>query len=107
MAIKSITSEELKSKLDKNEELILVDCREQDEWDAGHIEEARLIPLSVLEERFSELNEYKDKQIIMQCRSGKRSLNACHFLEEQGYSNLTNLEGGILGWGELGYKIIE
>ena len=104
--INEIDAAQLKEKLDQNEELILVDCREQDEWDAGHIEQALFLPLSQFEERFAEL-ENKDSQIIVQCRSGKRSMRACEFLKEQGYTNLTNLEGGILGWEDEGYPVVK
>jgi rhodanese-related sulfurtransferase len=104
--IKSIHSPELKAKLDNNEELILIDCREQGEWDAGHIKAAKFVALSKLEEVFETEIPNKDAQIIFQCRSGKRSLNACMFLQGEGYSDLTNLEGGILGWQGEGYEVV-
>ena len=102
--IKEINSEELKAKLDKGENIILIDCREQSEWDAGHIEAAKFIPLSEFEKRFAEAGP-TNAEIIIQCRSGKRSLNACMLLQNEGYENLTNLAGGILGWEENGYKV--
>lgn len=101
--IKSINAKELKDKLDNGEELILVDCREQAEWDEDHIPNAIFMPLSTFQENFSKLDS--NAQIIMQCRSGKRSLSACQILQENDYENLTNLEGGILGWKELGYEV--
>lgn len=101
--IKSINAEELKAKLDAGEELILVDCREQEEWDEDHIPNAIFMPLSTFQENFNKLDS--NKQIIMQCRSGKRSLTACQILQENDYEDLTNLEGGILGWKELGYEV--
>lgn len=54
------------------------------------------IPLGEIQVRIDEFP--KDKQIIIGCRSGKRSMNACMFLKMQGYDNVKNLEGGILGW---------
>ena len=101
--IKSINAEELKAKLDAGEELILVDCREQEEWDEDHIPNAIFMPLSTFQENFNKLDS--NKQIIMQCRSGKRSLTACQILQENDYEDLTNLEGGILRWKELGYEV--
>ncbi|MBT7610445.1 MAG: rhodanese-like domain-containing protein [Bacteriovoracaceae bacterium] len=101
--IKSMNVEELKSKLDNGEEILLVDCREQNEWDDGHIPQAQLLPLSEFQSRFSELKE--DATIILQCRSGKRSLSACQILLENDYENMTNLEGGILAWIEKGFEI--
>lgn len=54
------------------------------------------IPLGSIQERFSEIP--KDKIIIVGCRSGGRSANACQFLMMQGYENVQNLQGGIMGW---------
>lgn len=102
--VKSISAEELRKTLDEDQNLILVDCREQDEWDAGHIPQARLIPLSQFEQRHKELED-KSSRIILQCRSGKRSMDAALFLEEQGYSDLTNLTGGILDWMQMGFEV--
>lgn len=106
MSIKSINAEQLKNKLDSGEKVTVIDCREQNEWDSGHIEAAQFIPLSDFESQFSKLSE-KEAELILQCRSGKRSLKACQFLAEQGYTNLTNLEGGILAWIENGYEVKE
>ena len=58
------------------------------------------IPLGDIEVRMAEFP--KDKNIIIGCRSGKRSMNACMFLKMNGYQNIQNLEGGILGWTENG-----
>lgn len=103
--VKSIESIELKKKLDDKNEFILIDCREQHEWDAGHIEGATLIPLSQFPELYEEKLKNNEAEIVIQCRSGKRSLNACLFLEEKGFSNLTNLENGIIGWQAEDFKI--
>jgi rhodanese-related sulfurtransferase len=105
--IKSINSKELKEKLDAKEDFILIDCREQDEWDAGHIEGAKFIPLSKFEELFESELPNKEAQIVMQCRSGKRSLNACQILLGEDYENLTNLEDGIMGWQNNGFDTVE
>lgn len=104
--IKSMNVEELKQKIDQGEEIILVDCREQSEWDEAHIPQAIFMPLSTFEEEYEKLKD-KDAQIIMQCRSGKRSLQACMFLQDEDYTDLTNLEGGILDWIEHGYPVIK
>lgn len=102
--IKEINSQELKQKLDNGENIILIDCREKDEWDAGHIDSAKLIPLSEFEQRHSEVGP-TDAEIIIQCRSGKRSMNACMMLQNNGWEKLTNLSDGILGWQENGYEV--
>ena len=74
---------------------LLLDVREQNEYDEEHILGAQLLPLSKLMARFDELP--KDQEIVAQCRSGKRSAQATDFLRAQGY-DVTNMEGGILRW---------
>ncbi|PIP90523.1 MAG: sulfurtransferase [Bdellovibrionales bacterium CG12_big_fil_rev_8_21_14_0_65_38_15] len=101
--IKSMEVSELQEKLGKDENLVLVDVREQAEWDEAHIDGAVFLPLSQLEARFDELP--KDKSLILQCRSGKRSMNAAIFLKDNGYSDLTNLEGGIMAWMDEGFDV--
>ena len=74
---------------------LLLDVREQNEYDEERIPGAQLLPLSELMARFDELP--KDQEIVAQCRSGKRSAQATDFLRAQGY-DVTNMEGGILRW---------
>ncbi len=105
--IKSINSTELKAMLDAKEELVLIDCREQEEWDEGHIEGAKFIPLSKFPELYKEELKDKEANLILQCRSGRRSLNACQFLLGEDFENLTNLEDGILGWQNNGYETVK
>lgn len=80
---------------------VFVDVREEYEVDElSYGIEFLHIPLGEIQVR---LNEFpKDKNIIVGCRSGKRSMNACMFLKMQGYENVLNLEGGIMGWVENG-----
>ncbi len=103
--IKTISAPELKEKMDNGEPIVLVDCREQAEWDSGHIPGAVFIPLSQLPDRKDDLNP--GATIIMQCKGGSRSMKACHFLASEGYEDLTNLEGGIMAWAQCGYPITE
>ena len=105
--IKSMNVSSLKEKLDSGEKLILVDCREQDEWDAGHIEGAIFIPLSEFGPRHGEFLNDKNTTVVMQCRSGRRSLNACQLLMAEGFEDLYNLEGGILDWEGNGFEVVK
>ncbi len=91
-----ITVRELKARLDAGEDLVLIDVREPHEWEICHIDGARLIPLNQLSDRLHELSTAED--IVLQCRSGARSMKALHFLREMGYTRLKNLKGGILAW---------
>jgi len=58
------------------------------------------IPLGQLPGRLSELAAWKDKLVVAQCKSGRRSMKALETLKKHGFSNVLNLTGGILGWGE-------
>ncbi len=104
--IKEINSYDLKNKMQNGEDIVLIDVREVDEWNAGHIPSAEFMPLSTFNEGYKILNN-KNAEIILQCRSGVRSLRAAQFLEAQGFTNLTNLAGGILGWAQNGYEVIQ
>lgn len=89
---------ELKAKLANNENIIVLDVREQNEYDEVNIN-AILHPLSLLKNYdLDGIEQYKDEEVIVHCRSGVRSLQACMILEQAGFKNTTNLEGGILAW---------
>jgi len=95
-----ITCAELKKRVEEGEKLNIIDVREQNEFDEYNIG-ATLIPMSEFEERYNELEEFKEKELILHCRSGGRSGNAKDFLESQGYKNVKNLLGGMLAWKEI------
>ena len=78
---------------------ILVDVREQDEWDAGHAPDARLLPLSELQERYRELPA--DSRFLVVCHSGGRSLRATSFLRQDGF-DAVNVIGGMTAWAAAG-----
>jgi rhodanese-related sulfurtransferase len=94
--MKTITVHELKALMDQQADYQLIDVREPSEYEEANLG-GHLIPLGEIPTRYAEIS--KDKQVIMQCRSGARSANAAMFLEQNcGYTNLFNLEGGILAW---------
>jgi rhodanese-related sulfurtransferase len=94
--IEQWTPEEVAERLARGEKLNLVDVRERDEWQDGHIAEARLIPMSELTNRLDELNA-DDEPMVILCRSGNRSTRVCDYLDQQGYS-VINMTGGMLSW---------
>ncbi|AMW98575.1 rhodanese-like domain-containing protein [Rummeliibacillus sp. G93] len=97
--MKTITPEEVLNKLDANEDLHIVDVRENEEVANGIIPGAIHIPLGQIPERMEELN--KETPYIFVCHAGGRSFSACSYLEGLGY-DVTNLEGGMSAWeGEL------
>ena len=81
---------------------VIVDVREDEEWNEHHIPGAVHIPLAQLNGRMSELKQYKDSPIITQCRGGKRSAQAQTALKSAGFSKVYNMDGGILAWDKEG-----
>ena len=94
--MKSKTVRELKEMLDTNANFELIDVREVQEYEEANLR-GKLIPMGEIPERFNEIPT--DKPVIVQCRSGKRSAGVIQYLEtNHAYTNLYNLEGGILAW---------
>ena len=81
-----------------NQDALVLDVREDKEFTAGHIPKARHIPLSALANRLTELEKFKHKPIVVNCRSGQRSARACGILKKHGFENAVNLAGGIMAW---------
>ena len=92
-----ITPEEAKKIMDSGEEHIILDTREQDEFDEGHIPGAILIPYTEIENKAEEMLPDKDMQILVYCRSGRRSKIASESLAKLGYTNVKEF-GGIIDW---------
>ena len=92
-----ITAEEAKKIMDSGEEHIILDTREQDEFDEGHIPGAILIPYTEIENKAEEMLPDKDKLILVYCRSGRRSKIAAESLAKLGYTNIKEF-GGIIDW---------
>ena len=92
-----ISAEEAKKIMDSGEEHIILDTREQDEFDEGHIPGAILIPYTEIENKAEEMLPDKDKLILVYCRSGRRSKIAAESLSKLGYTNVKEF-GGIIDW---------
>lgn len=92
-----ITVKELKSRLDAGEKFVFIDVREPWEYEEFNIG-ATLIRLGDLINRSWELEAHKNDEIVVHCRSGARSGQAQAMLQAQGFTNVRNLEGGVLAW---------
>lgn len=99
--MQNITPEELKRRIDAGEALHIVDVREPHERAEFNIG-GTLVPLGHIQAmQVDELEELKDQEVIVYCRSGNRSGQACMLLETMGFTNVKNLTGGMLKWQEL------
>lgn len=94
--MKEISATELRQRLARKDRIFLLDVRQPDEYAAGHINGAVLIPLGELPQRLGELRQ--DDEIVVNCKSGGRSAKACELLSRHGFAHVTNLKGGFLGW---------
>ena len=87
--------QELKEKLDRKEDFVLLDVRTDEELDIVKIEGCKHIALHELEASLGELDPFRDKEIVCMCHHGGRSAMAQHFLLSHGFKNVKNLPGGI------------
>jgi len=95
-----INVQELKERLDKNDDsFILIDVREPHEHEEFNVG-GKLIPLGSVPHELDDLEAHKDDEIVVYCRSGNRSGRAQQFMEQSGFHNVRNLEGGMLAWME-------
>ena len=92
------------SALTAEKKAIIIDVREDNEWNTVHIPGAIHIPLAQLSTRLTELQPYKNTAIITQCRSGARSAKALDILKSAGFSHVQNMEGGLIAWHKAGLK---
>jgi len=98
--MQNITAEELKARLDAGEKMNIIDVREPHENAEFNIG-GTLIPLGKVQTmQIDEIEDLKQQELIVYCRSGNRSGQACLFLDAIGFTNTKNLVGGMLGWQE-------
>src|SRR5881275_543229 len=95
-AIPAMSAQELKRKMDAREPFELIDVRETFEYEIARIDGAKLIPLREIAERADELQ--REGPIVIHCHSGQRSAQAVRLLQQRGFANVYNLEGGIDAW---------
>jgi adenylyltransferase/sulfurtransferase len=92
------TVDELKKRLDRKDDILILDVRNPPEFSICRIPGSTLIPLPELPTRFVELD--RNKEIVVHCKSGMRSAKAVQFLRQQGFTSIKNLKGGILAWAD-------
>lgn len=96
--MKNITVEELKGRMDAGEKLHIIDVREPWEYEEYNIG-AQLLPLgNVMGMQLDSIEDLKNDELIIHCKAGARSAQACMMLEQLGYTNVVNVVGGMNAW---------
>ncbi|MEG2195695.1 MAG: rhodanese-like domain-containing protein [Terrisporobacter sp.] len=98
MSYINIDKLELKNLLKSNDEFLLLDIRTKEEFLENSIDRAVNVPLQELIFNMDEIEEYRDRKIVVYCRSGHRSITACNLLYMEGFEVLYNLEKGIIDY---------
>jgi rhodanese-related sulfurtransferase len=88
------------AKLLSKQDFLLLDCRESDEYAIVNVAGAQLLPMSQLAARLAELEPYRDREIVVHCHHGGRSLKVAHWLRGQGYVKVQSMAGGIDRWAQ-------
>ena len=103
----SLNAEEVKALALPEDELLLLDVRQPEEYigPLGHLPGASLIPLGELSFRLGEIDGYKDKTVVCICKSGVRSAQATQFLLNEGFQKVFNMTGGTQAWNQLGFPV--
>ena len=101
MSVREINIDELKIALNKGAKVI--DVRESDEYESGHVPTAKNVPLATVPNSLDIFRS--DDDVYLVCHSGGRSMRACEFLHEQGITNVVNVVGGTAGWIALGNPV--
>ena len=104
-AADSISVDTLASQIEAGKAPMVIDVRSEDEYLAGHIPGARLIPHDKMADYVDSLSGLKEDTIVVYCRSGKRASKAAEVLEANGFSDVTILEGSFQAWSEAGKPV--
>ncbi len=98
---------EVNTRLESTEKLTIIDVRSEAEFtgELGHIPGSILRPLPEINKWIHEFSDLKNEEIIVVCRSGNRSSRATQYLQEQGFSNVKNMSGGMLEWNRNNYPV--
>ncbi len=91
------------AQLRERPDVVIIDVREPYEYQEAHVPGVTLIPMNTVPQRLDEIP--RDKTVVIMCRSGNRSSRVVSFLREQGFTNVHNMEGGILAWSQAGYPV--
>lgn len=106
MSAPTINVQALKQLSDNDPKLLIIDVREQDEWDEHHLPMAHHIPKDKIVDDINKLTQDKHAPVYLHCRSGMRSQAAADALIKAGFTDVYSVDGGILAWMNQGYDVI-
>lgn len=102
--IREVTALETMTLIEAGTPLLLVDCREHNEWNLGRIPGATFLPRGILEQNIEALAS-RDRKVILYCASGNRSALAADTLQQMGYADVASMAGGFRAWVDAGGEI--
>jgi len=105
--INEISPQILKSKIDNNEKLIIIDVRETDEWETGKIPNAIHLSKGIIERDIEKIITDNQSNIVVYCSGGYRCALVADSLQKMGYTNVLSLDTGLQGWLEAGYSLVK
>ncbi len=105
--IKETNVEEVKKRLDKKEQFVLIDVREDHEWQIGHIPTAIHMSRGIIERDIEKTIPNKDESLVLYCGGGFRSALSAYNLQKMGYTNVLSMDGGIKDWITSGFGLDE
>jgi rhodanese-related sulfurtransferase len=106
-AYQDLNAKQFNEMIQKEKDVIILDVRTPQEYQEGHISNAINIPVQILGQQLDKLNNFKDKKILVYCRSGHRSAIASQILDRAGFKNVYNLKGGLFEWKASGLPLVK
>lgn len=94
----NVTVDEAKKMIDESKELLVLDVRSEEDFAKGHLKDSKRILVDELDSKVSEIEQYKDKEVLVYCNSGKKSDKAMKILEDKGFTKLYHMNEGISKW---------
>jgi rhodanese-related sulfurtransferase len=106
-AYQDLNAKQFYEMMQKEKDVIILDVRTPQEYQEGHINNTINIPVQILGQQLDKLNNFKDKKILVYCRSGHRSAIASQTLDRAGFKNVYNLKGGLFEWKASGLPLVK
>lgn len=106
-SLSQISANDVKQSLDNKENVTILDVRTPEEYQEGHLKGSILLPVTEVKEKVTKVLPDKDQKIYVHCRSGARSAKATSEMKKLGYTNVYNMQGGIMAWERLEYPVVK